>query len=52
FHVLRRQIHRNYRKPLVVFFSKSLLRHPGARSTFGGNDGQHPLGRFTKVNST
>ncbi|KAM5532119.1 hypothetical protein V8D89_014212 [Ganoderma adspersum] len=32
FHVLRRQIHRDYRKPLVVFFSKSLLRHPKARS--------------------
>ncbi len=32
FHVLRRQIHRDYRKPLVVFFSKSLLRHPKARA--------------------
>jgi 2-oxoglutarate dehydrogenase E1 component len=27
FHVLRRQIRRNYRKPLVVFSPKSLLRH-------------------------
>src|SRR5690606_34346254 len=27
FHVLRRQIHRNFRKPLVVFTPKSLLRH-------------------------
>jgi len=32
FHVLRRQIHRDFRKPLVLFFSKSLLRHPQARS--------------------
>ncbi|KDQ11098.1 hypothetical protein BOTBODRAFT_35635 [Botryobasidium botryosum FD-172 SS1] len=32
FHVLRRQIHRDFRKPLVNFFSKSLLRHPRARS--------------------
>ncbi|KAJ5168224.1 2-oxoglutarate dehydrogenase [Penicillium canariense] len=32
FHVLRRQIHRQFRKPLVIFFSKSLLRHPIARS--------------------
>ncbi|KAI8986854.1 2-oxoglutarate dehydrogenase E1 component [Trametes punicea] len=32
FHVLRRQIHRDYRKPLILFFSKSLLRHPKARS--------------------
>ncbi|MFH1319767.1 MAG: 2-oxoglutarate dehydrogenase E1 component [Bacteroidota bacterium] len=28
FHVLRRQLHRDFRKPLVVFTPKSLLRHP------------------------
>ncbi|KAJ7855883.1 2-oxoglutarate dehydrogenase complex E1 component mitochondrial precursor [Mycena olivaceomarginata] len=33
FHVLRRQIHRDFRKPLILFFSKSLLRHPKARAT-------------------
>ncbi|MCP4868191.1 MAG: 2-oxoglutarate dehydrogenase E1 component [Proteobacteria bacterium] len=27
FHVLRSQLHRNYRKPLIVFTPKSLLRH-------------------------
>lgn len=27
FHVLRRQIHRNYRKPLILMTPKSLLRH-------------------------
>ncbi|KAJ6620796.1 thiamine diphosphate-binding protein [Mycena sp. CBHHK59/15] len=32
FHVLRRQIHRDFRKPLILFFSKNLLRHPKARS--------------------
>ncbi|RFU24092.1 hypothetical protein B7463_g12249, partial [Scytalidium lignicola] len=32
FHILRRQMHRQFRKPLVLFFSKSLLRHPLARS--------------------
>lgn len=33
FHLLRRQMHRQFRKPLILFFSKSLLRHPLARST-------------------
>ena len=33
FHILRRQMHRNYRKPLVLFAPKSLLRHKKAVST-------------------
>ncbi|KAF9437393.1 2-oxoglutarate dehydrogenase E1 component [Entomortierella beljakovae] len=33
FHVLRRQVHRDFRKPLIVLNSKLLLRHPMARST-------------------
>jgi 2-oxoglutarate dehydrogenase E1 component len=33
FHVLRRQMHRAFRKPLVVMSPKSLLRHPRAVST-------------------
>jgi 2-oxoglutarate dehydrogenase E1 component len=32
FHVLRRQMRRGYRAPLVVFTPKSLLRHPKAAS--------------------
>ena len=32
FHLLRRQMKRNFRKPLVVFTPKSLLRHPVAVS--------------------
>ncbi|QCB62097.1 2-oxoglutarate dehydrogenase E1 component [Wolbachia endosymbiont of Brugia malayi] len=32
FHVLRRQIHRDFRKPLIVFTPKSLLRHKRAVS--------------------
>ena len=33
FHVLRRQLHRDFRKPLIVFAPKSLLRHKLCVST-------------------
>src|SRR6478735_6365314 len=33
YHLLRRQMHRNFRKPLVVFTPKSLLRHKLAVSS-------------------
>jgi 2-oxoglutarate dehydrogenase E1 component len=32
FHVLRRQMHRQFRKPLIIMAPKSLLRHPMAKS--------------------
>jgi 2-oxoglutarate dehydrogenase E1 component len=32
YHVLRRQMHRPFRKPLVIMTPKSLLRHPMAKS--------------------
>ena len=32
FHALRRQMHRDFRKPLIVMSPKSLLRHPEATS--------------------
>merc|ERR1719181_1246565 len=33
FHVLRQQIHRDFRKPLVIASPKSLLRHPLCKSS-------------------
>jgi len=33
FHILRRQLHRTYRKPLIMMTPKSLLRHPMCIST-------------------
>lgn len=35
FHLLRRQLHRDIRKPLIVFTPKSLLRHPKCVSPVG-----------------
>jgi 2-oxoglutarate dehydrogenase E1 component len=45
FHLLRRQALRNWRKPLVVFTPKSLLRHPKAVSTLE----ECSQGRFQRV---
>ena len=36
FHALRRQVKRDFRKPLVIMSPKSLLRHPQAISTLDG----------------
>ncbi|KRX07891.1 hypothetical protein PPERSA_10279 [Pseudocohnilembus persalinus] len=38
FHVLRRQMLRNYRKPLVIAGPKTLLRHPQCKSSFKDMD--------------
>ncbi|KAL1411286.1 2-oxoglutarate dehydrogenase E1 component [Vanrija albida] len=46
FHVLRRQQHRDFRKPLIVFFSKNLLRHPLARSTLDELSGETIFQRY------
>ena len=45
FHVLRRQMHREFRKPLVVLTPKSLLRHPRCFSTLD----ELAKGRFKEV---
>jgi 2-oxoglutarate dehydrogenase E1 component len=45
FHLLRRQVLRNVRKPLVVMTPKSLLRHPEATSTVD----ELATGRFSAV---
>jgi 2-oxoglutarate dehydrogenase E1 component len=46
FHGLRRQIHRNFRKPLIVFEPKSLLRHKRCVSTL---EELGPKGKFQRV---
>jgi len=45
FHLLRRQALRNWRKPLVCFTPKSMLRHPDAASDLGALS----AGRFKNV---
>ncbi|KAF0306871.1 2-oxoglutarate dehydrogenase, mitochondrial [Amphibalanus amphitrite] len=34
YHILRRQVHMPFRKPLILMTPKSLLRHPRAQSSF------------------
>jgi 2-oxoglutarate dehydrogenase E1 component len=46
FHVLRRQMHRPFRKPLVIMTPKSLLRHPLAKSTAADFIGE---GHFMRI---
>ena len=46
FHGLRRQIRRNFRKPLIIFEPKSLLRHKRCVSTL---EELGPNGRFMRV---
>ncbi|KAF5340795.1 hypothetical protein D9611_007381 [Ephemerocybe angulata] len=46
YHVLRRQIHRDFRKPLILFFSKNLLRHPKARSELVEMTGESSFQRY------
>ena len=43
FHVLRRQMLRPFRKPLVIMTPKSLLRHPMAKSSADEFIGDEPL---------
>ena len=54
FHALRRQMRRNFRKPLIVMTPKSLLRHKLAVSTLadfgpGLQLPPHPVGRAGKT---
>ncbi|AXW84836.1 2-oxoglutarate dehydrogenase E1 component [Anaplasma marginale] len=54
FHALRRQLHRDFRKPLVVFTPKSLLRHKMAVSKISDFEGHFipVIGEVSDVNSS
>jgi len=49
YHVLRRQVHRDFRKPLVVMSPKNLLRSPAARSPLTDFDDKDTSTRFQRV---
>ena len=45
FHALRRQVHREFRKPMIVFNSKNLLRHPLCKSSLSDMTGETRFNR-------
>jgi len=48
FHILRRQMHREIRKPLILMTPKSLLRHPRCKSTLADLAGESAFHRFLR----
>ncbi len=46
FHALRRQMHRDFRKPLIIMTPKSLLRHKNCVSNLNDFDKQNSFHRF------
>src|SRR3712207_7837978 len=58
FHILRRQMHRDFRKPLVIMTPKSLLRHKSAVSAVADFSGDSHFRRIlsdrksTRLNSS
>ncbi|WP_375291110.1 2-oxoglutarate dehydrogenase E1 component, partial [Qipengyuania sp.] len=52
FHVLRRQMLRPFRKPLVIMTPKSLLRHPMAKSTANEFTGESHFRRIVSDTKT
>jgi 2-oxoglutarate dehydrogenase E1 component len=52
FHVLRRQVHRNFRKPLIVMTPKSLLRHKLAVSRLSAMGPDSSFHRVLKDSGT
>src|SRR6185436_19925912 len=51
FHILRRQMHRDFRKPLVIMTPKSLLRHKLAVSSLADFSGESHFRRILSDNN-
>ena len=51
FHLLRRQVHREFRKPLIVISPKNLLKHPKCKDSLDNFDDDAENDRLAQIDS-